>query len=146
MSNVINQIKVFFIKSFVVIRLKNFFFFYTETDEPNKTNLITFNGTNFLALNNTNITILFMEKLNEFRINRTMDETALISLMVSYIILIATGSIGNVLVFFAVIRKSSMRTPRNLFILNLAISDLTLCLITMPFSFIEIVTKFWSFG
>ena len=105
-----------------------------------------FNGTSLFALNDTNITLLFIEKLNEFRVNRTMDDTALVILMVSYIILIATGSIGNGLVFIAVIRKSMMRTPRNLFILNLAISDLTLCLITMPFSFIEIVTKFWSFG
>ncbi|XP_064466083.1 neuropeptide F receptor-like isoform X2 [Ornithodoros turicata] len=36
-----------------------------------------------------------------------------------------------------------MRTARNVFIINLAISDLILCLFTMPFSLVEIVLKFW---
>lgn len=39
-----------------------------------------------------------------------------------------------------------MRTPRNMFILNLAISDLLLCTVTMPFTLMEIVTKYFPWG
>lgn len=43
-------------------------------------------------------------------------------------------------------RKPQMRTARNLFILNLAISDLLLCLVTMPLTLVEILSKYWPLG
>lgn len=46
----------------------------------------------------------------------------------------------------AVIRKPAMRTPRNLFIVNLAVSDLLLCTVVMPLTLIEIITKYFPFG
>lgn len=39
-----------------------------------------------------------------------------------------------------------MRTPRNMFIINLAVSDLLLCVITMPLTLVQIVTAYWPFG
>lgn len=39
-----------------------------------------------------------------------------------------------------------MRTPRNMFIVNLAVSDLLLCTITMPLTLMEILTKHFPFG
>lgn len=39
-----------------------------------------------------------------------------------------------------------MQTPRNMFIVNLAISDLLLCTVTMPLTLMEILAKFWPLG
>lgn len=39
-----------------------------------------------------------------------------------------------------------MRTLRNTFITNLAVSDLLLCLVTMPLTLVEIITKYWPLG
>lgn len=63
-----------------------------------------------------------------------------------YAMLILVGSLGNCLVIWAVIRKPSMRTLRNTFITNLAVSDLLLCLVTMPVTLVEIITKYWPLG
>lgn len=87
-----------------------------------------------------------LKKLELYKTNRAIGSDALLALLIGYILLIALGAIGNGLVCIAVFRKPSMRTPRNLFILNLAISDLTLCLITMPFTLIEIAFKYWTLG
>lgn len=85
-------------------------------------------------------------RLEEYRNNKAIDETSLITLLVCYACLIITGVVGNGLVCMAVIRKPSMRTARNVYIINLAISDLFLCLFTMPFSLVEIAYKFWPLG
>ena len=37
-------------------------------------------------------------------------------------------------------------TARNIFIANLAISDLLLCVFTMPLAMMDMVTKFWVLG
>ncbi|QQP41877.1 Uncharacterized protein FKW44_016372, partial [Caligus rogercresseyi] len=56
------------------------------------------------------------------------------------------GSLGNFMVIYIVARNSSMRTARNVYIVNLAISDLMLCLITMPLTLVEILYLTWQFG
>jgi G-protein coupled receptor len=86
------------------------------------------------------------QRLEEFGSNKAIDDRSLIYLLFGYISLIILGATGNGLVCIAVIRKPSMRTPRNIFIINLAISDLILCLFTMPFSLVEIALKFWPLG
>ena len=60
--------------------------------------------------------------------------------------MIVVGSVGNLMVIYAVARNPAMRTARNVFIVNLAVSDLMLCLITMPLTLIEILYLTWQFG
>jgi len=50
------------------------------------------------------------------------------------------------MVLYVVARVPSMRTARNVFVVNLAVSDLMLCLITMPLTLIEILYLTWQFG
>ena len=50
------------------------------------------------------------------------------------------------MVIYVVARNPFMRTARNVFIVNLAISDLMLCLITMPLTLVEILYVTWQFG
>ncbi len=60
--------------------------------------------------------------------------------------MIAFGSFGNFAVVSSFIRQPALRTQRNFFILNLAISDLVLCLVTMPLTLLDIVNKHWPLG
>ena len=59
-------------------------------------------------------------------------------LIVLFSALIAFGAAGNGLVCYVVIANAHMRTPRNLLILNLALSDLILCLFTQPFNLMKV--------
>lgn len=66
------------------------------------------------------------------RFNRRVNDSAFFCLVAAYCALIIFGTLGNSLVVFVVARQPAMRTARNVFVVNLAISDLLLCLITMP--------------
>ena len=39
-----------------------------------------------------------------------------------------------------------MLTTRNIFIANLAISDILLCCFTMPLTLMDLLTKYWALG
>ncbi|KAM7359232.1 neuropeptide F receptor isoform 2-T2 [Cochliomyia hominivorax] len=101
----------------------------------------------FNATLNSNETLTLDPVLIErFTRNRSIDGPWYHVLILLYSVLIIFGSLGNILVVMAVVRKPIMRTARNLFILNLAISDLLLCLVTMPLTLMEILSKYWPFG
>lgn len=102
--------------------------------------LISGNGSENISRSN------LLKRLQPYMSNRAIDDVSLITLLIAYVILIVTGATGNGLVCIAVARKPAMRTARNVFIINLAISDLILCLFTMPFSLVEIMMKFWPLG
>lgn len=53
------------------------------------------------------------------------------------------GSCGNLLTFLAVMRNPAMRTNRNLFIFNLALSDFLLCTVNAPITLYTILRTFW---
>ena len=59
---------------------------------------------------------------------------------------ITIGSIGNLLVIIAFARQPTLRSRRNAFIINLAVSDLLLCFITMPLTLIELLNDHWPLG
>jgi len=81
--------------------------------------------------------------VESYKTNRRLDEPSFSLLIAAYSLLILFGTIGNSLVVSAVIRKPSMRTARNLFVINLAVSDLLLCVITMPLTLMEILSTYW---
>ncbi|XP_017477528.1 PREDICTED: neuropeptide F receptor [Rhagoletis zephyria] len=84
--------------------------------------------------------------VDRFTRNRAVSDQWHYTLISIYVTMIICGTVGNILVVIAVARKPIMRTARNLFILNLAISDLLLCVITMPITLVEILSKYWPFG
>ncbi|KAM3862866.1 LOW QUALITY PROTEIN: melanopsin-A [Diretmus argenteus] len=57
-----------------------------------------------------------------------------------------TGIIGNFLVIYAFSRSRSLRTPANMFIINLAITDLLMCVTQTPTFFATSMHKRWIFG
>ncbi|XP_018621664.2 melanopsin-A [Scleropages formosus] len=57
-----------------------------------------------------------------------------------------TGMVGNFLVIYAFSRSRSLRTPPNMFIINLAITDFLMCITQTPSFFINSMHKRWIFG
>ncbi|CAH8455311.1 unnamed protein product [Schistosoma guineensis] len=82
-------------------------------------------------------------ELTELNLHNLLKLNELIILICIYTTMILFGSCGSLLVVYTVIRKPKMRTPRNLFIVNLAISDLILCLFTQPFNLLRIL--YWHY-
>ena len=67
-----------------------------------------------------------------------LDDKAVYSLVTVYAIAIVVGFCGNILIMVAVLSRKRMRTARNVFIVTLAISDLILCVFTMPSTLWEV--------
>ncbi|KAJ8683833.1 hypothetical protein QAD02_019625 [Eretmocerus hayati] len=63
-----------------------------------------------------------------------------------YSIVFIVGVFGNALVAFVVIRNVHMRTVTNIFIANLAFSDILLCFLGIPFTPLYTFMETWSFG
>ncbi|XP_033979321.1 neuropeptide FF receptor 2-like [Trematomus bernacchii] len=65
---------------------------------------------------------------------------------VSYLLIFLVCIMGNVVVCFIVMRNKNMRTVTNLFILNLAISDLLVGIFCMPTTLVDNIITGWPFG
>ena len=63
-----------------------------------------------------------------------------------YSLIFLLGTTGNCLVAFVVIRNKAMQTITNIFITNLAISDILMCLLAVPFTPISFFLNSWVFG
>ncbi|KAM6951501.1 melanopsin-A-like [Aplochiton taeniatus] len=57
-----------------------------------------------------------------------------------------TGMLGNLLVMYAFCRSRSLRTPANMFIINLAVTDFLMCVTQTPIFFTTSMHKRWIFG
>ena len=63
------------------------------------------------------------------------------SLIVLYSLVIILGIVGNIAILLAFFTNKVMLTTRNIFIANLAISDILLCSFTMPLTLVDLLTK-----
>lgn len=64
-----------------------------------------------------------------------------------YSLIFVVGLVGNVLVCFVVFRTTSMHSVTNIFIANLALSDILLCLLSVPFTPLYLlIYEGWVFG
>lgn len=78
--------------------------------------------------------------------NHKFDKKVEAIIITIFSIMIIFGAMGNGLVCYVVFRNSHMRTPRNIFIINLAISDFTLCLFTQPLNLYRLLNSQWHLG
>ncbi|KAF3701819.1 Neuropeptide FF receptor 2 [Channa argus] len=65
---------------------------------------------------------------------------------VSYLLIFVVCMVGNGVVCFIVLRSKTMRTVTNLFILNLAVSDLLVGIFCMPTTLVDNIITGWPFG
>ena len=63
-----------------------------------------------------------------------------------YFVIFTLGVCGNLLVVAVVMRNQQMKNVTNLFILNLAFSDIVMCLFAVPFTPLASFTGRWLFG
>lgn len=63
-----------------------------------------------------------------------------------YVLIFVMGVFGNVLVCFVVFRNKVMQSVTNLFITNLALSDILLCILAVPFTPSYTFLRRWIFG
>lgn len=63
-----------------------------------------------------------------------------------YLCIFTLGVFGNALVCFVVGRNRTMRTVTNFFIANLALSDILLCVLAVPFTPLYTFLRRWTFG
>lgn len=61
-------------------------------------------------------------------------------------IIVLVGSVGNVMVCAVVYKNQRMQTAMNLFLVNLAVWDILVCLFNIPFTLIYNQLKSWPFG
>ena len=66
--------------------------------------------------------------------------------IVLYIIVILVGAIGNTMVVITVVKTRKMWDATNIFIANLAISDVFVCVFDLPLSAYYQITDKWIFG
>lgn len=76
-----------------------------------------------------------------------MNSPALTALFIClYAIIFLIGVSGNSLVIFVVIRNKAMQTITNIFITNLAVSDIMMCFLAVPFTPLSFFMNSWIFG
>ncbi|XP_071540845.1 neuropeptide Y receptor type 6-like [Panulirus ornatus] len=75
-----------------------------------------------------------------------LDKATEVVFIVCYVCLIIFGVGGNMMVGWVIWRKRTMRTPRNLYIINLTASDLSMCLVCMPITLVGLLYKNWGMG
>ena len=63
-----------------------------------------------------------------------------------YGVVFMLGVFGNSLVVYVVVRNRAMQTVTNVFITNLAVSDVIMCLLAVPFTPISGLLRSWIFG
>ncbi|XP_040823218.1 neuropeptide FF receptor 2 [Ochotona curzoniae] len=66
--------------------------------------------------------------------------------IISYFLIFFLCMVGNTVVCFVVMRNKHMHTVTNLFILNLAISDLLIGIFCMPITLLDNIIVGWPFG
>ena len=76
--------------------------------------------------------------------NKVMGEPFYTLLIVAYTVLVTVAVCGNSAVILVVLKRKEMRTARNIFIFNLALSDLLMAT-SIPFTVIDGLTRAWNF-
>lgn len=69
-----------------------------------------------------------------------------IALIMAYSLIILLGLLGNALVIYMIVRYKNMRTVTNFFIANLALSDLLVDTLCLPFTLVYTLLDEWQFG
>ncbi|XP_065572406.1 G-protein coupled receptor 83-like isoform X2 [Artemia franciscana] len=93
----------------------------------------------------------FMTKLVNFTINSTTigDDNyyeKYKGVIIAYSIIVIVSVFGNTLVCYVIFRHKKLQTVTNLFITNLAISDLLMTVLNIPFNLIRLLSDNWPFG
>ncbi|CAD6191299.1 unnamed protein product [Caenorhabditis auriculariae] len=76
----------------------------------------------------------------------TNEPSVLVPISVLYLHIFVLGIFGNLAVLYLTMRNRQLQTVQNIFILNLAASDVLMCLTSLPITLITNVYKTWLFA
>ncbi|XP_013776443.2 5-hydroxytryptamine receptor 2C-like [Limulus polyphemus] len=62
------------------------------------------------------------------------------------LVFVICGGLGNVLVCLAICRERQLQNITNYFLLSLAVADLLVCIVVMPFGIVDEFFGYWPFG
>lgn len=98
-------------------------------------------------INSLNNSSAVVEEMREANVTDIIDNEIVQSLFfILYTTIFVLGIFGNVLVCYVVFRNKAMQTVTNLFITNLALSDILLCVLAVPFTPLYTFLGKWIFG
>ncbi|CAG7815179.1 unnamed protein product, partial [Allacma fusca] len=63
-----------------------------------------------------------------------------------YAFIFVIGTVGNGFVVAIVFGNRPMRTPRNIFMANISLTLILMCLVQLPFTLPEVFSQAWNFG
>jgi divalent metal cation (Fe/Co/Zn/Cd) transporter len=75
--------------------------------------------------------------------SRDLDTITIVILVSIFAVFATLGALGNAFTCYVVARRRRMRTPLNLLVANLALSDVMLCVITQPFNIAKFSRLQW---
>ncbi|KAH9492670.1 putative G-protein coupled receptor 83 [Bulinus truncatus] len=90
----------------------------------------------------SNMTISFVESQRD----KVMPLKATVILLAAYGILCVIAIFGNVLVCYVIFKNKRLHTATNFFIANLAVSDLLVTFVNVPFNIARSMLEDWPFG
>ncbi|PIK40778.1 putative neuropeptide FF receptor 2 [Apostichopus japonicus] len=78
--------------------------------------------------------------------NDSSDAAQIIPLSVAYSFVFLTGVIGNSIVLFAIYKSRRLHTITCIFLANMAIVDLIVCLLIVPIQIVQEFINHWPYG
>uniref|UniRef100_A0A1I8JJV8 G_PROTEIN_RECEP_F1_2 domain-containing protein n=1 Tax=Macrostomum lignano TaxID=282301 RepID=A0A1I8JJV8_9PLAT len=102
----------------------------------------------YVCMNASELLAVFDSTKHELTDTRNREFPILVGIISVYALFILFGTFGNGMVIYTVLRNRHMQTARNLFIVNLAVSDFTLCAVTQPLNIIRLFQYYvgWPLG
>lgn len=98
-----------------------------------------------LLLNSTNFNRTRLEyEFDPYPSEYTWTEIILLAVLVTSVMVVVV--VGNMLVIIAIATEKSLKNITNWFIASLAVADLLLGLVIMPFSLANLLMGYWIFG
>lgn len=67
-------------------------------------------------------------------------------IIIFYMSIVLVSLFGNLFVCYVIMKRKRMRTSTNLLMANLAVSDLLMTVINIPFNLVRILLNEWPFG
>jgi hypothetical protein len=108
------------------------------------------NSTYFHLIRNTDSEFRNFSSNDSIEINKTIGviitKEQIFTLILPYSIIFLLAIIGNSLVIITLCANRGMRSVTNMFLLNLAVSDLLLGVFCMPFTLVGVLLKEFIFG
>ncbi|XP_055332776.1 G-protein coupled receptor 83-like [Paramacrobiotus metropolitanus] len=87
-----------------------------------------------------------MLELSDWPFPVQLQNSGIAVLLSAYLIVILASLLGNVLVVVVILRMRRMHTVTNIFILNVAISDIMITILNIPFNLARVLLDEWPFG